>query len=403
MHTTPKISPEDFKRFPTDGELFEFFVEALLREQSFLIDSRPARGPDGGRDLIAVQRFVDLLGTEHEERILVQCKHYAHGGRAVSSVGDFRAAMLRHNCPRYLLVTSSTVTEGLKALFEAHTDDARYPNERANYWTVSDLVRFTNDAPRLIEQYFPQSLLSRELLATGVPLDEAIETIADSVECGISIVDSDCNVAFVNKTQQSWFPKVEVGTRCYEAFNARAQDRHCPWCPTLRAAETRQISSHVTHSPVGPKQTLRFFQVTTIPLPKSPDKPFTVVESVTDISEQVIEQRFELQIAELNELGNILATLAKMIGHYFGAARTAWIAPNDRNDGLVTGEYVLDMDVLSDLASKPVYLKPLCAAIAQADAPSQTYTLKYARRLLYFPARHCPHTYRMLVARTVPC
>ena len=44
MGTIPEIQLEDLKSFPTDGELFEFFVEALLSERAS--SSTPVRQED---------------------------------------------------------------------------------------------------------------------------------------------------------------------------------------------------------------------------------------------------------------------------------------------------------------------------------------------------------------------
>ncbi len=369
-----RIGPEDFTRFPTDGELFEFFVEAVLQDKGFMIDTRPARGPDGGRDIVAVQRFTDLLGTEHEERILVQCKHYAHSRKAVSSVGDFRTALSQHQCQRYLLVTSTTATENLQAAFRAHVLDERYPTERADYWTVSDLVGFVNASKRLREQFFPLALIPRgSLEINGAAADSAIRAVADSVGCGVQIVDADCRVLFANTKQQDWFPKVRVGECCHVTYNAPRRAGPCPGCLVREAVSRRAMSGFVTHSPVGPKGTLRSFQVTTAPLhgpdDRVDDRVTAVVEVVSDISTELVERTFDSQLSGLKTLPQVLDAVTTRMGHYFGAERAAWLTWGDDLSFLRLREFSLDHEALRELAARPVYLQPPCAAVSEPIPP----------------------------------
>jgi len=74
--------PVDFTQIQS-GEDFELLCEDLLRAMGFTIVQSPARGSDAGVDLIVSETVKDTMGFTEERKSLVQCKHYAHSGKAV--------------------------------------------------------------------------------------------------------------------------------------------------------------------------------------------------------------------------------------------------------------------------------------------------------------------------------
>src|ERR1043166_4860307 len=97
------LSPEDF----------EFLCEDLLRAKSLTIKARPARGPDAGKDILAVRDVTDDIGLSYRERWLVECKHLSRSGRSVTEkdLGNVELRMKLHQSNRYLLISSTTVSE----------------------------------------------------------------------------------------------------------------------------------------------------------------------------------------------------------------------------------------------------------------------------------------------------
>jgi hypothetical protein len=103
----------DFKELPRDGRAFEQFV----REICLVSDLRPywtGLGPDEGSDLIITESLRGTIETL-EHRWLVQCKHFAHGGKAVgrNDVGHFVDDCRQASADGYLLVTSTCASSGL--------------------------------------------------------------------------------------------------------------------------------------------------------------------------------------------------------------------------------------------------------------------------------------------------
>ena len=75
------LTSDDFKSI--DASRFEALVSHLLESLGYRILERPAIGPDAGRDILVERTIKDLM-LEKTEKVVVQCKHYIRGGRAVS-------------------------------------------------------------------------------------------------------------------------------------------------------------------------------------------------------------------------------------------------------------------------------------------------------------------------------
>ena len=148
------LTPKNFKRLPEDGEQFEALGEQLLEAMGFMVVERPSRGADAGRDILVERVLKDKIG-DVRQRVLVQCKHKAHSGKAVSDsdVGLFQNVMASFNATGYLLVTSTTVTEKINGLFRGFTR-TQYPRW-AHSWNVSDLIKLLNENVMVRDTFFP--------------------------------------------------------------------------------------------------------------------------------------------------------------------------------------------------------------------------------------------------------
>jgi HEAT repeat protein len=150
------LTPEDFKRLPRDGERFETLVSQLLKAMGCRIIEKPAIGTEGGRDVLVDRILSDPIIGERSERVVVQCKHYAHSGRPVrdSNVGVWQNAMTRHKAQGYLLVTSTRVTENLSWSFREFTEENR-PHKWAMFWDIDELIQHLNQHPDVRDTFFP--------------------------------------------------------------------------------------------------------------------------------------------------------------------------------------------------------------------------------------------------------
>lgn len=136
------------------GESFELFCEDLLKAMDFAIVQSPARGPEGGKDLIVSEIVRDRMGLAEERKWLVQCKHYAKSDKAVGfkDVANYRDVMDRYGVRHYILITSTLPTEDLRAKFEAVSEKGDYI---AITWSKGDLLRLLDEHPDVRDRYFP--------------------------------------------------------------------------------------------------------------------------------------------------------------------------------------------------------------------------------------------------------
>jgi hypothetical protein len=155
----------DFSRLPKDGRRFEALICELLRAMNFPILEEPAIGTDGGRDILIERVTRDHFG-ERRERVVVQCKHFAHTGRAVSEgdLGVWTNALQRYGAQGYLLVTSTTITENLNRVFIefSKNNGPKY----ALAWSSEKLETLLNAHASVRDTFFPPEF-SRRLRDLG--------------------------------------------------------------------------------------------------------------------------------------------------------------------------------------------------------------------------------------------
>lgn len=146
----------NFNELSNDGTDLERLVRELFVREGFEVHWT-GKGPDGGRDLIIIERTQGQL-SGFERRWLVQCKHFAQSGK---SVGKDEANSIVTDCARvkatgYLLVCTTALTSGLITAFQELNENM---NLEIQYWDEVKLeerlmkpCNFT-----LINQFFPIS------------------------------------------------------------------------------------------------------------------------------------------------------------------------------------------------------------------------------------------------------
>lgn len=121
----------------------------------FIIESRPARGPDQGKDIIAIRTFSDDMGLLHREKWLIECKHLATSNRSVreSDIGNFEGRMKIHRANRYLLITSTTVSETVNNQLKAVSEDPS-STRMATFWNKQNLLSLLEKYKNISDRYF---------------------------------------------------------------------------------------------------------------------------------------------------------------------------------------------------------------------------------------------------------
>lgn len=155
-----KLKPEkkllDFAEIPKDGTRFEQLVRELLLKEGL----RPfwtGKGPDSGRDLIAVETLVGPI-SDRSHKWLVDCKHNANSFSSVgvSDVVDIKDRCNRVNADGFLLVTSTCPSSELVRKLSELDDPISL---RCKYWDAVEIERriLTPNRYFLAQQFFPIS------------------------------------------------------------------------------------------------------------------------------------------------------------------------------------------------------------------------------------------------------
>ena len=129
---------------------WEHFSEDFLREMDFEVTLPPARGQDGGKDMIAL--FGDV-------KYIVSCKHYAHTGKAVG-VNDEPSILDRIkavDANGFIGVYSSVISESLLNRFAALKSNGSIQDYRI--FQAHDIERhiLQNGCSMIVKRYFPIS------------------------------------------------------------------------------------------------------------------------------------------------------------------------------------------------------------------------------------------------------
>lgn len=112
-----------------------------------------------------------------------------------------------------------------------------------------------------------------------------LSSVLDSIQDGISVLDPDLTIVYVNKTIRQWHSdKLPVeGKKCYESYQNR--DSPCEPCPSLRAIKTGNMEKDIVQVRGSPAEWIELFSYP-IKDPESGNVT-SVVEFVRDITEKI--------------------------------------------------------------------------------------------------------------------
>jgi hypothetical protein len=150
----------DFKELPDDGIAFEQLIRELLLRSEFEVHWTGV-GPDGGRDLVVIERAVGQLAP-FERKWLVSCKHNAHSGKSVAleDVRDVVDSCSAVDASGFLLACSTQPSSSVVR----RLDEIRSKGQiLTKYWDSVEIEkRFDTPATfPLISLFFPISAAAR--------------------------------------------------------------------------------------------------------------------------------------------------------------------------------------------------------------------------------------------------
>ena len=112
-----------------------------------------------------------------------------------------------------------------------------------------------------------------------------LDTIFDSIQDGISVLDPELNIVRVNQAMENWYAHMLPleGKKCYQAYHKR--EKACDFCPTLRALESGRLEMNEVPL-VQEKGLTGTLELYAFPMLDDSLKPVGVVEYVRDITKR---------------------------------------------------------------------------------------------------------------------
>ncbi|MBW1836091.1 MAG: PAS domain S-box protein [Deltaproteobacteria bacterium] len=132
------------------------------------------------------------------------------------------------------------------------------------------------------------------------------ESVFNSIQDGISVLDRDCNIVRVNKWMEKMYSGQMplVGKKCYSAFQQRQSP--CPWCPSVPTLETGEAHAEIVSYSLEDSQT-GWIDLTTFPLKDASGTVVGIIEYVKDITAyKKVEEAFWKSEEKYKELANSL-------------------------------------------------------------------------------------------------
>ena len=111
--------------------------------------------------------------------------------------------------------------------------------------------------------------------------EKFLRDVLESIQDGISVLDTDLNIRMVNSTMEKWYAKNMplVGKKCYEAYHNRKTP--CEKCPTLRCIKSGKMEREIISDPFK-----NYIELYSYPMKDENGNVVGVVEFVRDISLQ---------------------------------------------------------------------------------------------------------------------
>lgn len=152
----------DFKEIPEahiasgKQDTFELFCQEFLKYIGLEIDSYPDRGPDGGKDLICLEKIQGTLARK-EIKWLVSCKHKAHSNSAVGVNDEVNITdrVSDYDADGFIAFYSTVPSSKLNDRF--NLCKKKFDIKVFNPEEIEDILLKDKNGHTIIQRFFPES------------------------------------------------------------------------------------------------------------------------------------------------------------------------------------------------------------------------------------------------------
>lgn len=149
----------DFKEIPpsniANGEqdTFELFARDFFHCLGYEILENPARGADGGRDLIIKEKRTGVSEIVTEVKWLVSCKHFGHSKKSVtpSIEQNIKDRLSANDCGGFIGFYSTVPSEGLSKMLK------NIPTQIFDLKKIEEQILGNEKMSLIFLRYFPKS------------------------------------------------------------------------------------------------------------------------------------------------------------------------------------------------------------------------------------------------------
>lgn len=116
--------------------------------------------------------------------------------------------------------------------------------------------------------------------------EKRIRNTLDSLGSGVSLINRDMEIVWLNKTFSKWFPGIDVRRRqiCYESIYLPPREQICEYCPAVKTFEDGRVHSAETEVCADGN----IYLITAAPILDKNGQTTLVIETVVNITERKI-------------------------------------------------------------------------------------------------------------------
>ncbi len=157
--------------------------------------------------------------------------------------------------------------------------------------------------------------LNRELVNERNKLSQILE----GIDAGLILLDSERQILWMNRISESWFDASQevCGRQCHEVI--WKGERHCTECPTVRCLTSGKIETGELEYTFQGNGDVRYFRITSAPLPDENGNVERVLELFQDVTEEKELQLHLIQSSKLAAVGELASGTAHEINNPLSA------------------------------------------------------------------------------------